>query len=54
MYLGKLVELGTGEDIYHHPAHPYTDALIKTIPVPEPTPSAPRSTWGSAANCRAR
>src|SRR5579863_408489 len=36
MYLGKLVELGTGEDIYRSPAHPYTEALIKTIPVPEP------------------
>jgi peptide/nickel transport system ATP-binding protein len=36
MYLGKLVELGTGDDIYRHPAHPYTEALIKTIPVPDP------------------
>ena len=36
MYLGKIVELGTGDDIYYHPAHPYTDALIKTIPVPDP------------------
>jgi peptide/nickel transport system ATP-binding protein len=36
MYLGKLVELGTGDAIYNHPAHPYTDALIKTIPVPDP------------------
>ncbi|HWF72904.1 MAG TPA: ABC transporter ATP-binding protein [Solirubrobacteraceae bacterium] len=36
MYLGKLVESGTGDDIYKRPAHPYTDALIKTIPVPDP------------------
>jgi oligopeptide/dipeptide ABC transporter ATP-binding protein len=36
MYLGKLVELGTGEDIYLRPVHPYTEALIKTIPVPDP------------------
>jgi oligopeptide/dipeptide ABC transporter ATP-binding protein len=36
MYLGKLVEFGTGDDIYHRPAHPYTEALIKTIPVPDP------------------
>jgi oligopeptide/dipeptide ABC transporter ATP-binding protein len=36
MYLGKLVELGSGEDIYKRPAHPYTQALIKTIPVPDP------------------
>ncbi|MGH2860176.1 MAG: dipeptide ABC transporter ATP-binding protein [Solirubrobacteraceae bacterium] len=36
MYLGKIVELGTGDDIYRRPAHPYTEALIKTIPVPDP------------------
>jgi peptide/nickel transport system ATP-binding protein len=36
MYLGKVVELGTGDDIYRRPAHPYTDALIKTIPLPDP------------------
>jgi peptide/nickel transport system ATP-binding protein len=36
MYLGKMVELGSGEDIYHRAAHPYTAGLIATIPVPEP------------------
>jgi oligopeptide/dipeptide ABC transporter ATP-binding protein len=36
MYLGRIVELGTGDDIYLRPAHPYTQALIKTIPVPDP------------------
>jgi oligopeptide/dipeptide ABC transporter ATP-binding protein len=36
MYLGKLVELGTGDDIYRRPAHPYTEALIRTIPLPDP------------------
>jgi oligopeptide/dipeptide ABC transporter ATP-binding protein len=36
MYLGKLVEMGSGDDIYRHAAHPYTAALIATIPVPEP------------------
>ena len=36
MYLGKIVEHGTGDDIYHRAAHPYTEALIKTIPVPDP------------------
>ncbi|MBV9819237.1 MAG: ATP-binding cassette domain-containing protein [Solirubrobacterales bacterium] len=36
MYLGKLVELGSGDDIYLRPTHPYTDALIKTIPLPDP------------------
>ncbi len=36
MYLGKLVEFGSGEDIYQRAAHPYTAGLIATIPVPEP------------------
>jgi peptide/nickel transport system ATP-binding protein len=36
MYLGKLVEMGSGDDIYQRAAHPYTAGLIATIPVPEP------------------
>src|ERR1039458_555326 len=36
MYLGKLVEIGSGEDIYKRAAHPYTAGLIATIPLPEP------------------
>jgi peptide/nickel transport system ATP-binding protein len=36
MYLGKLVELGSAQDIYERPAHPYTAGLIATIPIPEP------------------
>jgi peptide/nickel transport system ATP-binding protein len=36
MYLGKLVEIGSGDDIYQRAAHPYTAGLIATIPVPEP------------------
>jgi peptide/nickel transport system ATP-binding protein len=36
MYLGKLVELGSAEDIYQRAAHPYTAGLIATIPVPQP------------------
>jgi peptide/nickel transport system ATP-binding protein len=36
MYLGKMVELGSSNDIYQHAAHPYTAGLIATIPVPEP------------------
>ena len=36
MYLGKLVELGSAEDIYTRPAHPYTAGLLAAIPVPEP------------------
>ncbi len=37
MYLGKMVELGSGQDIYERAAHPYTAGLIATIPVPNPT-----------------
>ena len=40
MYLGKLVELGSGQDIYERAAHPYTAGLIATIPVPKPTAGA--------------
>jgi len=36
MYLGKLVEMGTSDDIYQRHAHPYTAGLIATIPVPDP------------------
>jgi oligopeptide/dipeptide ABC transporter ATP-binding protein len=36
MYLGKLVETGSGQDIYERAAHPYTAGLIATIPVPDP------------------
>jgi peptide/nickel transport system ATP-binding protein len=37
MYLGKMVELGSSDDIYNRAAHPYTAGLIATIPVPEPS-----------------
>jgi oligopeptide/dipeptide ABC transporter ATP-binding protein len=36
MYLGKLVEIGSADDIYTRPAHPYTAGLIGSIPVPNP------------------
>jgi len=36
MYLGRLVELGTAEAIYRQPLHPYTEALLRAIPVPDP------------------
>ena len=37
MYLGNLVEYGKKEDIFDHPAHPYTKALFSAIPVPDPS-----------------
>lgn len=39
MYLGKIVEVGNGEDLFLHPKHPYTMALLESIPVPDPEAS---------------
>jgi oligopeptide/dipeptide ABC transporter ATP-binding protein len=36
MYLGRVVEIGTKEDIYERPSHPYTQALLSAIPIEEP------------------
>ena len=36
MYLGKLVEVASSEEIFHNPLHPYTRALLSAIPIPDP------------------
>jgi oligopeptide transport system ATP-binding protein len=36
MYLGKLVEVGSSDEITFHPVHPYTKSLISAIPIPDP------------------
>jgi peptide/nickel transport system ATP-binding protein len=37
MYLGQIVEMGTRDQVFSNPAHPYTRRLIEAVPVPDPT-----------------
>lgn len=42
MYLGNMVEISRGEDLYARPLHPYTEALISAVPIPDPDIEATR------------
>lgn len=43
MYLGRLVELALSRELYDHPVHPYTRALLSAIPIPDPEVELKRS-----------
>ncbi len=43
MYMGRIVELAPAEDLYRNPLHPYTRALLASIPVPDPAARRPRA-----------
>ena len=43
MYLGRVVELAECDEVFDHPLHPYTRALLAAVPVPDPTVEAARA-----------
>jgi oligopeptide transport system ATP-binding protein len=42
MYLGKIAELGSAKEVYSNPVHPYTEALLSAVPIPDPRANAQR------------
>ena len=42
MYLGRIIEIGDERDIYERPTHPYTQALLSAVPIPDPDAEAQR------------
>ena len=46
MYLGQLVEICRADEIYAHPAHPYTQGLLSSVPIPDPVAARLMNTVG--------
>src|SRR5690242_16398809 len=44
MYLGKVIEMASGEQLYDHPRHPYSGALLSAVPIPNPDVARARAT----------
>ena len=54
MYLGKIVELTDRNELFENPLHPYTRALLSSIPIPDPVLEKRRRGSSCSATCRAR
>jgi oligopeptide transport system ATP-binding protein len=54
MYLGHAVELGTYDEVYHNPLHPYTKALMSAVPVPDPDKEKNKTIQLLEGNCHRR
>ena len=52
MYLGKLMEVSPAEELYSKPIHPYTEALLAAIPIPDPRENRGRRARASSAASR--
>jgi peptide/nickel transport system ATP-binding protein len=50
MYVGKIVEMASMTDLFASPKHPYTEALMSAIPIPNPTPRVKKILSGEVAN----